>query len=118
MFEKVMLAANDDALSDARKCALLIHSRGTEGRRLFYTLPVDGDTYSAVLGALTVFFMPKVNVVFERYKFRQRAQRPGESTAQFVAALREIAVYCEFSDLSDEMIRDQLMEKNPYSSFT
>ena len=48
--------------------------------------------------------MPKVNVAFERYKFHQRAQRPGESTAQFVAALREIAVNCEFSDLSDEMI--------------
>ena len=104
MFENFMLAVNDDALSDARKRALLIHCRGTEGQRLFYTLPVDGDTYSAAVGALTAFFMPKVNVVFERYKFRQRTQRPGESTAQFVAALREIAVKCEFSDLSDEMI--------------
>ena len=43
----------------------------------------------------------------------QRAQMPGDSTAQFVAALREIAVNCEFSDLSDEMVRDQLVEKKP-----
>ena len=100
MFENFMLVVNDDALSDVRKCALLIRCLGTEGRRLFYTLPVDGDTYSAAVGALTVFFMPKVNVVFERLKFPQRAQRSGESTAQFVAALREIAVNCEFSKIS------------------
>ena len=37
---------------------------------------------------------------------------PGESTAQLVAALREIVVNCEFSDLSDEMIRDQLVYVN------
>ena len=65
IFENFMLALNDDALSDARKRPLLIHCRGTEGQRLCYTLPVDGDTYSAAVGAFTVFFMPKVNVVFE-----------------------------------------------------
>ena len=92
-----MLAVNDNALSDARKRALLIHCLGTEGQRIFYTLPVDGDTYSAAVGAITTFFMPKMNIVFKRYKFRQRAQRPGELTAQFVATLREIAVNCEFS---------------------
>ena len=43
----------------------------------------------------------------------QRAQMPGESTAQFVVALRDIVVNCEFSDLSDEMIRDQFVEKKP-----
>ena len=65
-----MLAVNDNAIFDARRHALQVHCFGTEGQRLFYTLPVDGDTYSAV-GALTAFFMPKVNVVFERYKFHQ-----------------------------------------------
>ena len=70
MFETFMLAVNDDAFSDTRKRALLIHCLGTEGQYLFYTLPVDGDTYSAAVGALTVFFMPKVNVVFDQYKFR------------------------------------------------
>ena len=43
-------------------------------------------TLAAAVGVLTTFFMPKVNVVFERYKFRPRAQRPGESAAQFVAS--------------------------------
>ena len=100
MFKKFMPAVNVDALFDARKRALLIRCPGTEGQHLFYTLPVDGDTYSAAVGAFTAFFLPKVNVVFERYKFGQRAQRPGESTAQFVAAPREIAVNCEFSKTS------------------
>ena len=94
-----MLVLNDNALSDVRKRLLLVHCLGTEGRHLFYTFPVYGDTYSAAVGALTAFFMPKLNIVFERYKFRQRSQRRGESTAQFVAALCEIVVDCEFSDL-------------------
>ena len=71
MFETFMLAVSDDTLSDPRKRALLLHCLGTEVQRLFYALPVDGDTYSAAVGALTAFFMPKVNVVFKRYKFRQ-----------------------------------------------
>ena len=72
IFENFMLAVNDNALSDVRKCASLIHCLGTEGQHLFYTLPVDGDTYSATVGALTAcFFMPKVNIAYERYKFRQ-----------------------------------------------
>ena len=77
MFENFMLVVNDVTLSDARKRALLIHCRGTEGHRLFYTLLVDGDTYSAAVSAFTAFFMPKVNIVFERYKFCQRTQRLG-----------------------------------------
>ena len=71
IFENFMLVVNDDALSDARKRALLIHCLRTEGQRLFYTLPVDEDRYSAAVAALTDFFMPKVNVVFKLYKFHQ-----------------------------------------------
>ena len=46
-----------------------------------------------------------------RYKFRQRSQQAGESVIQFVAALRELATFCSFGGLCEEMIRDQLIEK-------
>ncbi|KAL7861715.1 hypothetical protein SRHO_G00131560 [Serrasalmus rhombeus] len=111
MFDNYILALGQDDIPDKRKRALLIHCLGTEGQRIFYTLEVENDTYAAALAALKSFFVPKINVVAERNKFRQRSQRPGESVVQFVAALRGLLVHCDFGTLADDMIRDQLVEK-------
>ena len=48
----------------------------------------------------------------ERYTFRQRAQRPGESVREYITALHELVANCNFGQLSDELIRDQLIEKS------
>jgi hypothetical protein len=56
------------------------------------------------------YFVPKVNVPFERHLFRQMCQVAGETVDQFVCRLRQKALTCEFSDV-DETIRDQLIEK-------
>ena len=47
----------------------------------------------------------------ERYTFRQRAQRPGGSVREYITALHELVANCNFGQLSDELIRDQLIEK-------
>ncbi len=52
-----------------------------------------------------------MNVVAERKKFCQRAQRFGEPIVQYVAVLRELLVTCDFGALADDMIRDQIVEK-------
>ena len=56
------------------------------------------------------YFVPKVNLPFERHQFRQMSQASSEKVDQFVARLRQKSVTCEFSDV-DEAIRDQLIEK-------
>ena len=56
--------------------------------------------------------MPKVNVVANCYTFCQHEQKPRESSLQYIAALRELIVTCEFGNMADEMIRDQCIEKN------
>ncbi|KAL0149455.1 hypothetical protein M9458_055243 [Cirrhinus mrigala] len=79
------------------------------GQRLFYTLNVSdqGDnTYVSALSAIPDFFVPNVNVVAERYRFRQRA---GETIDQYVTALRELAATCNFGAMEDEMLRNQLV---------
>uniref|UniRef100_A0A8C1KE11 Uncharacterized protein n=1 Tax=Cyprinus carpio TaxID=7962 RepID=A0A8C1KE11_CYPCA len=94
--------------------ALLIHCLGAEGQRFFYTLTVSDqgdDTYASALSATREFFVSKINVVAERYRFRQRSQRAGETTDQYVAALRELAATCEFGAMEEEMICDQMVEK-------
>ena len=112
MFENYLLAihAEGDDWPDTRKRAILLHCLGTEGQRVFYTLPDAGTTYKSAMDALRVHFIPAINVVVERHKFRQRVQRPHETVTDYIAALRELATTCGFDGHTDEMIRDQLIE--------
>lgn len=110
IFETYLIALSDKELADKRKRALLIHCIGVEAQRIFYTLE-SGTTYAEAVKALKAFFVPKVNIVAERNKFRLRSQNVGESIVHYVAALRELAITCEFGDVTDDMIRDQLVEK-------
>uniref|UniRef100_A0A096M937 CCHC-type domain-containing protein n=1 Tax=Poecilia formosa TaxID=48698 RepID=A0A096M937_POEFO len=77
---------------------------------VFYTLPNTGDTFTAAIAALNEHFVPKVKVIAERHKFRQRAQRPDETVNQ-LASLWELAATCDFGNMEDQMLRDQLIER-------
>uniref|UniRef100_A0A3P9DDX2 Retrotransposon gag domain-containing protein n=1 Tax=Maylandia zebra TaxID=106582 RepID=A0A3P9DDX2_9CICH len=94
-----------------RKRALLIHCLGMEGQRIYSALSLATDDYEGSVKALETYFHPKVNVVAERYHFRQRAQAVSESTDHYVAALRELVKQCKFGAMENEMLRDQLVEK-------
>ena len=109
-FETYLIALSEKELADKRKRALLIHCIGVEAQRIFYHLEM-GTSYEDATKALKAFFMPKVNVVAERNKFRLRSQNVGESVVHYIAALRELASTCEFGEVTDDMIRDQLVEK-------
>uniref|UniRef100_A0A673GPD4 Retrotransposon gag domain-containing protein n=1 Tax=Sinocyclocheilus rhinocerous TaxID=307959 RepID=A0A673GPD4_9TELE len=110
-FDNYLLAIGGDKFPDERKRALLIHCLGGLGARLYNTLPLEHDEYSGTVSALSALIQPKVNVVAERYRFRQRAQHVGESTDHYIAALRELVATCAFGTFENEMLRDQLIEK-------
>ena len=112
VFENYLLVINatGNAWPAARKRAVLLHCIGTEGQRIFHSLPGTGDTYAEAVDALKAHFTPMTNVVVERHTFRKRAQGPHETVSQYVAALRELASTCDFGDKADEMLRDQLIE--------
>ncbi|XP_061103089.1 uncharacterized protein LOC133131697 isoform X1 [Conger conger] len=109
-FNTYLTALSDKELADKRKRALLVHCIGVEAQRIFFTL-ATGTTYDKACKALKSFFVPKVNVVSERNKFRLRRQNVGESILHYVAALRELVSTCELGTVADDMIRDQLVEK-------
>ncbi len=107
----LVIRAQGDAWPDARIHAVLLRCPGTEGQRLFYTLPNGGTTYDEALAALDAHFTPRVNVVAVRQKFRQSAQCWDETVNQYIAELRHLAVDCQFGEMEDEMLRDQLIER-------
>ncbi|XP_064488523.1 uncharacterized protein K02A2.6-like [Ornithodoros turicata] len=105
---------------------MLLHALGTEGQRIFYTLSVpavpseqsSGDSttatvnvYKEALATLEKRYAENYNVMVERRKFRQRSQLPDESIAEYVTALRGLAITCNYGTMLDETLRDQLVDK-------
>ena len=76
-FKNLMVAL--DITDDARQKALLLHYVGDETNDIFDTLTVANtdSTHTAIdnaISALTDHFVPKENMEFEIYKFRQAHQ--------------------------------------------
>ncbi|KAG5840261.1 hypothetical protein ANANG_G00186940 [Anguilla anguilla] len=62
-----------------------------------------------LLKVLRDFYVPKKNVVSERYSFRARKQQSGESLAEYVPALKRLAASCEFGLTLEQQLSDQLV---------
>ena len=56
-----------------------------------------------MLRKLDDYFVPKKNMDFDTFQFRQAIQQDGETIDQYVARLRKLAVTCEFSDTDKEL---------------
>ncbi|XP_070537506.1 uncharacterized protein [Ptychodera flava] len=101
---------DEEGVADGRKRAVLLHCLGVEGQRIFHSLG-DCPTYKDAVDKIESHFGPRKSIIVQRHRFRQRGQRPGESTASYVATLKELVAQCNFGSLADEMVRDQLIEK-------
>ncbi|KAL1468748.1 hypothetical protein MTO96_025192 [Rhipicephalus appendiculatus] len=123
MFKVYLLASGASEFSPERRKAILLHSLGPEGQRIFNTLSVSQaaekteeeegtratpDVYDSAVAALAKHFDITCNLVVERHRFHRRIQFPGESIQEYVTALRELAAMCSFMS-QEESLRDQLV---------
>jgi hypothetical protein len=69
------------------------------------------DDYATALEKLDAYFKPQRNIPFERHMFIQATQDPSEMMDTYVTRLKRLAQTCDYGTLSDEMIRDQVLEK-------
>ncbi|KAJ1138313.1 hypothetical protein NDU88_004700 [Pleurodeles waltl] len=67
------------------------------------------NLFEKSLQMLDLQFTPKINLVLELHKFFSRVQNPEEDMASYVASLRGLALSCRFEQLSDSLIRDQIV---------
>lgn len=73
MFKNYLVVnASGDEWPAETKRALFLHCLGTEGQRLFYTLPNQGETMEEAIEAVEVYFVPRMNVIAEQHAFRKR----------------------------------------------
>ena len=48
-------------------------------------------------------------MIFERARFNQCSQKPGESAKQFITFLYSLAENCAYGDLKNKIIRDHIV---------
>ncbi|XP_068607160.1 zinc finger protein 665-like [Brachionichthys hirsutus] len=109
-FELYMGSIGEKELLDSSKCLLLQNCLGPEGARIFRTLVSSETSYSAAIAALTGHFSSDHTSQVSRLKFHQRTRMPGETVAQFVAALGELLRPCNYGDLKDRLVLNQLIQ--------
>ena len=61
-----------------------------------WALEGDAQRIEPVLRRFAEYCEPRKNIPFERYKFYQRVQEPGEQYEQYKTALRKLAETCDF----------------------
>ncbi len=68
-------------------------------RDLFAPDPVKDKTLNETFDCLKSHFEPKRTTIVERYHFHKRDQAARETIADYEAALRNLAKYCEFNTI-------------------
>ena len=97
---------------DVQRDSLLYAMGGREANRIFRTLsftPPECDTdYNTLVSKLTLYFIPKRNIIHERCIFQERVQRASESVEEFVRDIQSLALHCDYSNTT-EMVRDRFV---------
>ena len=94
-----------DIKEATQKRALLLYQAGPEVYEIFKTLPDTGEAkdFQKAVDALTLYFEPEKNRIYQVYLFRQATQQPTESVDEFHTRLRRLTKYCEFTDIDFEI---------------
>ena len=64
-------------------------------------------SFAQIVEVLTSHFQPKCLVIAKRFHFHKRVQAVDESITEFDAALRKLAIHCEFGEMLEEILRDR-----------
>ena len=111
-FERFRRASGLAEKDEEAQVNTLLYSMGDEADdilRSFRLSEEDAKSYDTVKSKFDGHFVKRRNVIYERAKFNQRKQEPGESVDSFITALYGLAEYCGYSTLHDEMIRDRIV---------
>ena len=100
-FERYLVAVN--VTDDKQKRVLLLYQAGQETQEIFETFTDTGDDYKTAIEKLYQYFMPKKNIDYEIFQFKQATQKPKEIVDQFFTRLCRLAIHCEFTDFDKEL---------------
>ena len=99
--------------TDAKKRAVLLSCCGPATFRLLQSLVLPGNlddfSFEELMTKMKEHKEPQPSVIVQRFQFNTRKQQAGETVAEYVAALRKVAEFCNYGDSLSEMLRDRLV---------
>ena len=103
----------NDVSSDVKKRAILLSACGASTFKLIRSL-IDSDKlnstpYKDLVAKVKEYYDPKPSSIVQRHNFNKRIRQPGESIAEYVAALQQLAEHCDYGDSLNDMLRDKLV---------
>ncbi|XP_074039964.1 uncharacterized protein [Leptinotarsa decemlineata] len=108
-FQRYISVSGLSSKSDKEKIDILMYVMGEESEEVSLTFATQPTTYEDTLKAFEGYFIPRRNVIFERYKFNPSTQKPGESIDAFITSLHTLAEHCDYDVLKDQLIRDRIV---------
>ena len=108
---KLYFKAND--VADDKQVPILLSSIGSANYALLCDLLAPASpgekSFAIIETALCGHFEPRRSVIADRFHFHKREQTPTETIADFDAALRKLAVHCQFGDTLEDTLRDRFV---------
>ena len=111
--DRVLLYFEANEVADVKRVPILLSSIGPMIYSLICHLAAPENpkalTLPAVAQLVKDHFEPKRLIISEQFTFHRRNQRPGETIAEYDAALRKLAVTCEFEAYLEEALWDRFI---------
>ena len=112
-YDFYMIATEKAGKSQEIQVATLLTLLGAQGQEIFRTFSLtnaERKNIETVKKAFTDHFAPQVKMVYERFKFHSRIQRPDETFEDFLTALRTLITTCNFhDDEQDNALMDRIV---------
>ncbi|XP_038055804.1 uncharacterized protein K02A2.6-like [Patiria miniata] len=114
MWDNYCVLTNLASQPEAYQTALLLHSIGTEGVRIYngmkFDNPADNQICSKILEKFDSHFLGQRQEFFERFKFNRRNQDEGEPIEQYISILRTMSKTCGLcACMKDKLLMDRLL---------
>lgn len=107
-----LIATDQSEEGGKKKVALLLCAMGRDYIKVFNNLEFEEDAhkndFDRVVAKFTDYFEPKKLTKLFVTKFQSRHQQEGESMAEYVNALKELAKNCEFGAIEENMLVVQI----------
>ena len=95
---------------DKVKASILLHVIGEDALDIYNSFQLNDDaSLDELMDKFEEYFVPKQNIIFERYKFFLCDQKQGVGFVQYLAELHTLSKTCEFGNLEDSLVRDKIV---------
>ncbi|GBM97750.1 hypothetical protein AVEN_144332-1 [Araneus ventricosus] len=109
-FQPYMDATSLNAKPESKRVAILLHVIGEECLEIYNKFSeVSTASRNDILAKFETYFVPQLNITYERQKLFLLVQREGQSVDDFITELRKQLRNCDYGSLGDSVLIDQLL---------